>query len=199
MGNDVRAVTWSDVQVITKDLAALVAADGPPQVIVGIARGGLIPGVMIAHVLGVRDLRTLTITHTESDAVNAAKTPEPLVAHPGSLGDLAGQDVLVVDDIAGTGDTLTLARTVLAERNPSRVRTGVLRLNLANWQFPNPEPTYVGGRDRGWVVFPWRRDRRIPDAGPAAGWRQRAQEHRRTRGSGACHRLPLPCDTAAPQ
>lgn len=155
MGHDVRAVTWSDIQIITKDLATLVAADGLPQVIVGIARGGLIPAVMIAHVLGVRDLRTLTITHTVSDAVNAAKTPEPLVAHPGSLGDLAGQDVLVVDDIAGTGGTLTAARAMLAERNPSRVRTGVLWLNVANWEFAHPEPAYVGERYRGWVVFPW--------------------------------------------
>ncbi|MGH3999956.1 MAG: phosphoribosyltransferase, partial [Pseudonocardiaceae bacterium] len=92
---------------------------------------------------------------TVSDVVNAAKTPEPLVAHPGSLGNLVGQDVLVVDDIAGTGDTLTAARTLLVERNPSRVRTGVLWLNVANWQFAHPEPTYVGERDRGWVVFPW--------------------------------------------
>lgn len=151
MGNNVRALTWSDIKIITKDLAELVATDGPPQVIVGIARGGLIPTVMIAHVFGVRDLRTLTTTHTVSDAVNAAKTPEPLVAHPGSLGDLVGRDVLVVDDIAGTGDTLTTARALLVERNPSRVRTGVLWLNVANWQFAHPEPAYVGER----VVFPW--------------------------------------------
>ena len=157
MGPDVHVVTWSDVQIMVKDLALVVALDGPPQIIVGIARGGLIPAVMIAHVLGVRDLRTVAITHTNSDAVNAAKTLEPLVARPGSLGNLDDQDVLLVDDIAGTGDTLAAARALLVERHPARIRSGVLWLNVANWRFTHAEPTYVGERDRGWVVFPWER------------------------------------------
>lgn len=42
-------------------------------------------------------------TAVRADGVNAAKTPPPVVASPGSLGDLSGHDVLIVDDIAGSG------------------------------------------------------------------------------------------------
>jgi hypoxanthine phosphoribosyltransferase len=146
---------WPDIQMVATSLAAAIIDDGAPEVIVGITRGGLIPAVMLSHHLGVRDLRTVTITHTETDDVNAAKTATPVVSQPDSLGDLTGRDVLLVDDIAGTGDTLTGALALLTERGSASIRTAVLRVNTANWQNDNQPPSYAGLKQQGWVVFPW--------------------------------------------
>src|SRR5258708_14033773 len=89
-----------------------VSADGVPDVVVGILRGGMVPAVQLAHLLGIRTVRAVELTRTLADEVNAAKTARPVVANPGSLGDLSGQDVLIVDDIAGSG------LTILARQRP---------------------------------------------------------------------------------
>ncbi|MFI6770733.1 hypothetical protein [Streptomyces sp. NPDC050355] len=73
---------------------------------VGIMRGGVIPAVWLAHRLGIRDVRTVGITPTTSDSIDAAKTTLPGVRNAASLGDLTGLDVLLVDDTAGSGAPL---------------------------------------------------------------------------------------------
>ncbi|WP_327153225.1 hypothetical protein OHU45_02020 [Streptomyces tubercidicus] len=69
-------------------------------------RGGVIPAVWLAHRLGIRDVRTVVITRTTSDSIDAAKTTLPGVRNAASLGDLTGLDVLLVDDTAGSGAPL---------------------------------------------------------------------------------------------
>ncbi|WP_007513724.1 MULTISPECIES: phosphoribosyltransferase [Pseudofrankia] len=163
---DVDRLTWTEVAGIAATLADAVAADGIPDVIIGIARGGLVPAVLLAHLLGLRDVRALEIAHTESDAVNAAKIDLPVLRNSMSLGHLAGGNALVVDDIAGSGDTLVAAREQVVLGGAASVRTAVCLLNLANWpacrevagdRAGEQEPTYVGRRTSRWVVFPWER------------------------------------------
>ncbi|WP_226963001.1 hypothetical protein [Streptomyces sp. C8S0] len=67
-------LAWDDIGAATTALAQQTLAVGVPQAVVGIVRGGLIPAVWIAHRLGVHDVRTIEVTRTTSDAVNAAKT-----------------------------------------------------------------------------------------------------------------------------
>jgi hypoxanthine phosphoribosyltransferase len=161
---DVDRLTWAEVTGVTKVLADAIAADGIPDVIVGIVRGGMVPAVLLAHRLGIRDVRGLEITHTESDAVNAPKSDLPVLRNPDSLGHLAGGNVLVVDDIAGTGDTLAAVRKHVFLGGAGTVRTAVCLLNLTNWPPGREadgdgarEPTYIGRRTSRWVVFPWER------------------------------------------
>ncbi|MEU8352327.1 phosphoribosyltransferase family protein, partial [Streptomyces sp. NPDC048845] len=106
-------LAWSGIEAFTRDLVEQASGDGLPETVVGIMRGGMIPAVMIAHELGIRDVRTIEVTHTETDGVNAAKTRAPATKHPASLGDLAGRDVLLVDDIAGSGATLERTRRMV--------------------------------------------------------------------------------------
>lgn len=146
---------WDDIQVLVKTLANAVIQDGPPGLVVGISRGGLIPAVMIAHAIGARHVRSVSISRTLTDEVNAAKTAEPVVCDPGALGDVSGQDVLLVDDVTGSGDTLASGRSLLAAGGAARTRVAVLRLNTRNWRCGNREPDYVGERAGGWVIFPW--------------------------------------------
>jgi hypoxanthine phosphoribosyltransferase len=157
---DADVVDWSQITAIAGALAAAVAADRPPDVVVGVLRGGMIPAVLLAHHLGVRDVRAVAVTHTEADGVNAAKTSLPTLLNPASLGDVAGRDVLVVDDVAGTGETLEAARSLVCAGQVSAARTVVCVLNEANWPAPavgQRTPTYIGRRVQRWVVFPWER------------------------------------------
>jgi uncharacterized protein len=158
-------VAWADMTAITARLADAIKSDAPPDVVVGILRGGMVPAIQLAHLLELRNVRGLDFTHTCADGVNAAKAPRPMLRNHGSLGDLSGMDVLLVDDVAGTGETIMASRRLLNAIGAARIRTAVCVLNEANWQRHggqdssdpdlNDVLTYVGAAHHGWVVFPW--------------------------------------------
>jgi hypoxanthine phosphoribosyltransferase len=149
---------WHDLVAAIAETAAKIRADGAPDVVVGILRGGMVPAAVFAHALAVRTVRTVEVLHTVSDTVNAAKTDAPQVSNPASLGDLGGCDALVVDDIAGSGDTMAYTAQLVTAAGATRVRTAVCIVNAANWRRPqSPEQalTYIGATVEGWVIFPW--------------------------------------------
>ena len=125
------------------------------DVIVGITRSGLIPAVMIAHRLAIRDLVPIEIRRTVSDDVQSSKT------EPRFLGDvpveaLAGKRVLLVDDIVGEGRTLLHARERL-EGVAQEVISCVLVVNRQNLgaREPGEVVDLHACQVRGWTRFPW--------------------------------------------
>ena len=151
-------LSWADMAAIVDELAVRVRADGIPDVLVGVLRGGVIPAVLLAHRLSLRAVRAVEVVHTTADGVDAAKTVHPRVGNEASLGHLAGLDVLVVDDIAGSGDTIANTVELVQVTGAARIRTAVCVVNVANWQRVQPAEqalTYIVNTVEGWVIFPW--------------------------------------------
>ncbi|RLK58383.1 phosphoribosyltransferase [Actinokineospora cianjurensis] len=154
-------LSWTELHAAAAELAEAVRVDGPPEVVVGVLRGGMIPAVALAHLLGVRDVRGTAVTHTLADTPGAAKTTRPRVVNPASLGELGGRDVLLVDDVAGSGDTLDTAVELIKAAGARRVRTAVLVVNTVNWaargraEAPHATYDYLARTCAGWVRFPW--------------------------------------------
>jgi hypoxanthine phosphoribosyltransferase len=151
-------LSWADVTATVDAIAGQIRADRIPDVLVGVLRGGLVPAVLLSHQLGVRAVRAVEVIHTLDDTVNADKSGTPEVVSAAALGDLTGMDVLLVDDIAGSGDTLVCTVGLLHAAGAKRVRTAVLTVNRANWrrpQKPADAVTYLGGQVDSWVIFPW--------------------------------------------
>lgn len=153
-------LTWEQLTQITSRLAHAAHADTAPATVVGVLRGGMIPAVHIAHLLGVRDVRALDVTHTLGEGINAAKAPSPVLRNAVSVGDLTRCDVLLVDDIAGSGETLAASHRLLQAAGAARIRTAACAVNEINWRRasdrdPGGAITYVGASYQGWVVFPW--------------------------------------------
>ena len=153
-----RRLTWGDIDTCISRIVHGCEEVGTPQTIVAVVRGGMVPAVMVAHRLAVRDVRVVDVTHTVDDVADAAKTVRPVTRNIASLGDLSGLDVLVIDDVAGSGDTLGTVVRLVEQAGALRVRAAVLVVNEANWtrsRPPHEAVTRVGEISRGWVVFPW--------------------------------------------
>lgn len=153
-------LTWNQVEKHVSALADAIRRDGVPQIIIGILRGGMVPAVLLAHQLAVRDVRGLEVTHTLTDQPNGAKTDHPHLVNPSSVGVLdVNADVLLVDDVAGSGDTLDTAAALITHR-VAKVRRLALVVNTVNWEraklvAPQQIQDYIGATCAGWVRFPW--------------------------------------------
>jgi hypoxanthine phosphoribosyltransferase len=152
MGHGFRCelVGWDEVQRLARDLAQRLRADGfAPDIIVSIGRGGWIPGRLLSDYLGILNLTELKVEHykgTEKQAV--ARIAYPLRA------DLAGQLVLVVDDVTDTGDSFAVALKHIHSRGePAQLRTAVLHHKSLSSYVPD----YFGKAvsDWRWIIYPW--------------------------------------------
>ncbi|MGH3916111.1 MAG: phosphoribosyltransferase [Pseudonocardiaceae bacterium] len=153
-------LTWTELDYHVAALAERIRQDGVPQVVIGILRGGMVPAVLLAHRLGVRDVRGIEVIRTLTDGPNGPKASHPQVTNPASLGTLPAEaDVLIIDDVAGSGATLHTAAALLSD-SAGRVRRAVVVVNIINWNNANPATPqevqdYVGTTCAGWVCFPW--------------------------------------------
>lgn len=153
--------SWEMIEDVTHILAQRIQADGVPDVLVSLQRGGLIPAVLLSHQLAVAEMITVPICRTTSDAVYADKQA-PVLILPEHIGTITGKDVVMVDDIAGSGETMRAAFSALVAFRPRRLRAAMYLVNLNHWEQAQRQPaeqaiTYIGQTIRAWAVFPWER------------------------------------------
>ena len=142
---------WDYIYGLCREVADDVRGSAfEPDVIVALARGGWFAGRCLCDFLGLDDLTSLKVEHYVG---TAQKTGEPQVRYPMPEGSVAGKDVLIIDDIADTGQSISHADEYVRDRDPNAVRTGTLQL-LGTSEF---EPTFVGERleEWAWIVYPW--------------------------------------------
>ena len=132
-----------------RDLAHQVAASGfQPDILLGIARGGLLPAGALAYALDVKNLFTISVefyTGVDTRLDVPVMLPPFLDVH-----DLDEAKVLVVDDVVDTGRTLELVHAFCAG-HVSEARTAVL------YDKPRSSlrPDYAWRRTDRWIDFPW--------------------------------------------
>jgi len=142
---------WEYIYDLCRDVADDVkAAEFEPDVVVALARGGWFAGRCLCDFLGLDDLASLKIEHYVG---TAQQSEEPEIRYPLADGAVEGKDVLVVDDIADTGQSLQTAADCVADQEPASVRTATLQLLDTS----EHEPDFVGERltEWTWVVYPW--------------------------------------------
>jgi hypothetical protein len=118
-----------------------------PDVIVGIARGGLVPVRILADLLSIRQLVIIQIEFY----TDIAKTKQaPTLTHPINE-NVTGKKVLIVDDIADSGHSLKLAKTHLQEQGVGEIKTATLYMKTQSLIMPD----FYCKKTSRWVVFPW--------------------------------------------
>ncbi len=153
MKQNIKILRWNNIErLISKCLKKL--PDTKFDFIVTIARGGLIPSVIISHKLGIRDILIIDIQRTLNDDINAFKI-SPLINVGHNFSKIKGKKILLVDDIIGSGETLKTAIFFLEKYDPQKIETVCLVFNKNNYKEGNPLPEYIGMTVNLWVVFPW--------------------------------------------
>lgn len=135
---------------LAHDLALMILQAGfRPDVVVAIARGGYVPARLLCDFLDLTDLSSIRIVHYTA----GAHKQENAGLVEGLCRSLDGRNVLLVDDVSDTGDTLVLARDHLAELGADDVRIAVLH----HKQTSTVKPEFFAHRivEWRWIIYPW--------------------------------------------
>lgn len=115
-------LSWNDIDILVDNLVKQISsAPIKPKYITGLSRGGLIPAVLLSH--------KLDIPFISEHLINSL---------PSTI------DLLIVDDIADTGETLNKYKNSL---------TAVLHYKFQSEHIP----TYYASEtnDEDWIIYPW--------------------------------------------
>ncbi|MFT3861808.1 phosphoribosyltransferase [Micropruina sp.] len=142
-------LTWEGFGAASRELASTVATSGfRPDVIVAVARGGLVAAGALAYALGVKLADAMNV---EFYTDVATTLPDPVLLAPLlDIESIAGRRVLVVDDVADSGRTMDLVMKILLA-NGAEVRTAVLYTKPTSVF----QVDFVWKQTDAWIVFPW--------------------------------------------
>ncbi len=142
-------MTWEELGEGARALAEAVHDDGyRPDMVLAIARGGLLVAGAVSYALDVKNTYTMNVEYyTGVDE----RLPVPMILPPvPDLIDLDEARILIADDVADTGHTLALVKDFCAGK-VAEVRCAVL--------YEKPQSSvhceYVWRRTDRWIVFPW--------------------------------------------
>jgi hypoxanthine phosphoribosyltransferase len=149
VATDRERMSWDELGSGARELAWRIAGDGyRPDLILGIARGGLLVAGALAYALGVKNTFTMNVEfYTGVDE----RLPVPMLLPPvPDLVDLHDARMLIADDVADTGQTLALVKGFCAGQ-VGEVRMAVL------YEKPRSivKGEYVWRRTERWIDFPW--------------------------------------------
>ena len=137
--NENFVVTWDDVRAVNWSLIEQIQGE-PIDLIVGISRGGLIPGVMLSH--------RLEIPFTPLQWQTRDDTLERDFLSLVHLDKIKERNILFVDDVCDSGKTINEIRSQVPNG-----RWAVLYSKLDNMGID-----FIGKRVYNvhkWIVFPW--------------------------------------------
>ena len=128
--------------------ARKIRCDGyKPDIVVGIARGGLVPLRILADLLETRDLAVITIEYYVGIA---QKSREPILKQCLHT-TLTGKKVLLVDDVSDGGRSLQLAKKHLEEQCAQQIKVATIYCKPGTLTTPD----YYEKETNRWIVFPW--------------------------------------------
>ena len=147
-----RVVSWEQIELWTKSIVEKLRADKfEPDMIVALARGGLVPARLLSDYIHVKDLYSVK---TEHWGITATRDGTAVLSQKLPI-DVSGKNILVVDDITDTGQSLKLATEHILELKPEEVKTTTL-LHITHSKFiPDYYASEVPHEEWTWFIFPW--------------------------------------------
>jgi hypothetical protein len=143
-------IDWDYVYNLARGVSQKIRDSGfMPDIVVAIARGGWCPARILCDFLLQKNLYSINIEHW---GITASITGEAKITNPLHI-DLSGKRVLIVDDIADTGESVKIALGHIKTLGAKEVKTATLQYITTSSFVPDYyEETLEQWK---WVVFPW--------------------------------------------
>ena len=148
---------WADVDRLIDYL--LPQFEGDFDAMVLITRGGIIPGGMLAEAMGLTHILTAAVdfpAQLEMERMRLMAWPKFIQFPEENL--LSGRRTLVVDDVWGSGRTITSVKNRVSAAGGFPV-TCVLHFNPYRNLFGSARPDYFAAITDAHIVYPWEIDR----------------------------------------
>jgi hypothetical protein len=142
-------VEWKHLTYLSAALARKIKESAyTPDVLLAISRGGLVPARTIADFMLKRKLLCIQAEHWDVGVTLPEK-----VKITSTTANLKSKKVLVIDDVADTGDTLFEVAQHLRKQGASTVKTAVLHYKKTS----TFKPDYYAEEmeEWQWIVYPW--------------------------------------------
>ena len=136
-------VDWLFFGELCRALALRVAREYEPEIVLGVAKAGVIPGVVVASILQT-EFTSMAVTRRSADA-------QPVLVS-GPPATIRGRRVLVVDETCDTGSTLKLALNEVRALQPSEVRSAV------SFKTGDYAPDFHAFETDNFIILPWDRE-----------------------------------------
>jgi hypoxanthine phosphoribosyltransferase len=140
-------VDWPLFGELSRALALKVSREFDPEVVVGVATAGVVPGAVVAAMLD-RPFHSIIVSRRYR-AAEVRETPAVLSAAPNEVN---GKRVLIVDETCNAGDTMRLAKAAIVNAGAVEVRTAV------SFKTGSYKPDFYALKTESTIVLPWDRE-----------------------------------------
>jgi hypoxanthine phosphoribosyltransferase len=141
----VKELTWVDFDRAVQEMARAIGKVYKAEAVVGVAHGGVFVGGALSSALGC-EFFPVRITRRSRDRGGLSKRQLS-----GELpAELKGRRVLIVDDVAASGDTLEMATTLALKAGAREVKTAVMVARPEGYA-----PDFCALSTPAFIVFPW--------------------------------------------
>jgi hypoxanthine phosphoribosyltransferase len=140
-------VDWPLFGELARALALKVSKEFDPDLVVGVATAGVVPGAAVAAMLD-RPFHSIIVSRRYR-AESIRDTPAVLSAAPAEV---FGKRVLIVDETCREGDTMRLAKAAIINAGSAEVRTAV------SFRTGSYLPDFYALETDSIIVLPWDRE-----------------------------------------
>ncbi len=139
---------WEEIEDGVYEIAKKMVEDGfIPDAIVAILTGGVIPAKLLSDLLDIDVIKYVDIKFYRG----VKKHQEKPVIKAIYAEDLENKKVLIIDDVADTGETLEAGQNVISMLGPELIKTATIYVKPWSRKFPD---YYFKSIDK-WIIFPW--------------------------------------------
>lgn len=156
------ALNWDEVDKLITHL--LPQFEGEFEAMIVITRGGIVPGGILAERMGIEHILTAAVDFpAQTEIEKSMQTQSALFAWPQFIQfpddrTVRGRRTLVVDDVWGSGRTITTVRHRVSAAGGFPF-TCVLHFNPYRNLFGNVRPDYYAAITDAHIIYPWEIDR----------------------------------------
>lgn len=138
---------WEDIESLVKELSVEVKKYSP-EVVIAIGMGGWIPARLLKNYFKA-EYYSIQCSHYDE---NNEKTGHVRIIQDLPNVKIEGRKVLILDEVADSGDTMHKVYEHVSSFNPGQLKTAVLHTKGCSVFTPDITAKHVEDE---WLVYPW--------------------------------------------